>query len=144
MIQLASAHAVSSAPASKFFARWIDHATWGEWSPDTEWVRLNGGVVHGATGILKPAGGPRTRFFISRLDADRAYDDTSLLWGARLVFSHDAAPTDEGTALDVRVTISGPLSRLWARILGKGFATSAQEDLDRLVRLVEDAEVLRA
>lgn len=40
-----------------YFARWIDHDTWPQWSPDTEWVRLDGPVEVGTRGVLKPGAG---------------------------------------------------------------------------------------
>ena len=137
MINLGTASATSSAPAAGFFARWIDHDSWGEWSPDTEWVRLDGPVALGATGVIKPTGGPKTRFTISALDVDREYTDTSYLPGARLVFRHLVASASGLTRLDVAVSMSGPLAWLWARIMGGGFRESTQADLDRLVALVE-------
>lgn len=137
MITLGTASATSSAPASAFFERWIDHSTWATWSPDTEWVRVDGPVVLGARGVIKPAGGPRTKFIISALELDREYTDTSMLPGARLVFQHLASTTDGVTSLDVSVSVSGPLAFVWAKIMGGGFKDSAQADLDRLVGIVE-------
>ena len=42
MIELGRAHAISTASPDAYCARWIDHDTWPVWSPDTEWVRLDG------------------------------------------------------------------------------------------------------
>ncbi|MGC0368746.1 SRPBCC family protein [Microbacterium sp. SLBN-111] len=137
MITLATVQRVAAAPPTAFFARWIDHATWSEWSPDTEWVRVDGPVRLGARGILKPKGGPRTPFTISELETDRVYTDVSRVPGARLTFRHTAAPVAEGSALTVEVTLDGPLAWLWARTAFSGFERSAIEDLDRLVALVE-------
>jgi len=82
---------------------------------------------------------PRVRFEITRLDPPREYTDTSRLPGARLMFRHTATESDDGTDLEVDVSISGPLARLWGATIGRGFRTSAQADLDRLVALVEVA-----
>ena len=141
MITLGTASATSTAPASDFYARWIDHATWGEWSPDTEWVRVDGPVILDAPGVIKPTGGPKTRFSISALEPDREYTDTSYLPGARLVFQHLVSTSDGTTSLEVAVSMNGPLSWLWSRIMGGGFRESTQADLDRLVTLVESAQV---
>jgi Polyketide cyclase / dehydrase and lipid transport len=137
MITLGTASATSSASPSAFFARWVDHSTWGEWSPDTEWVHLDGDPALGITGVIKPLGGPKTRFTISAFDPNHEYTDTSFLPGARLVFQHLVTSTAGGTTLKVLVEIGGPLARIWAAIMGKGFRESAQADLDRLVALVE-------
>lgn len=139
MTELARATATSSAPPDAFFARWVDHATWPDWSPDTEWVRLDGPVTTGTGGRLKPTSGPSVRFVISVCSPPGEYTDTSHLPGARLVFRHTATRVGDVTELHADVAISGPLSRVWALTLGRGFRTSAQDDLDRLVRLVEAA-----
>jgi hypothetical protein len=138
MTELAHATAASSSAPEAFFARWVDHATWSDWSPDTQWVRLDGPVRTGTTGRLKPKGGPSVRFVISACSPPHEDTDTSHLPGARLVFRHTASRVGGATELAADASISGPLSRVWALTLGRGFRTSAQADLDRLVRLVED------
>ena len=113
-------------------------SSWPEWSSDTEWVRLEGPFAAGSTGILKPKGGPKTRFVIERLVADSELVDSSRLPGARLTFAHQITPDPRGgCTIDVTISMRGPLRWLWARILGGGFKESAQPDLDRLVEAVE-------
>jgi len=46
--------------------------------------------------------------------------------------------------VDVRVTLGGPLSRVWGLILGKGFRATVQPDLERLAALVETPEPVTA
>ncbi|MET3922101.1 SRPBCC family protein [Arthrobacter sp. UYEF20] len=139
MIELGRGHAVSTASPDSYFALWTDHATWASWSPDTEWVKLDGPVRTGTRGTMKPKGGPRTRFVISVCRPGEEYTDTTLLPGAQLVFRHTAEARSNGTVLDVLVTVSGPLAFIWAKTLGAGFRDSAQADLDRLVGLAERA-----
>jgi hypothetical protein len=140
MITVASARAESSADPTAFFARWADMATWPEWNADTDWVRLDGPFVEGATGRLKPKGGPKVRFVVERLVPGREFVDVSLLLGARLVFDHQVTDLADGCRIDVTTTLSGPLSRLWMLILGRGLRDSAQTDLDRLVAVVEERQ----
>lgn len=137
MITIAHDTAVSTATPADFFARWTDHQTWSQWDTDTDWVQLDGPVARGATGTLKPSGGPKTRFTIHELIPDREYTDRTKLLGATLLFRHVAEATKDGTRLEITVTLDGPLAGLWARILGGDFATSAPEGLRRLVALVE-------
>ena len=137
MRTLAHVTSTSSAEPARFFARWVDHDTWGQWSPDTQWVRLDGPVALGTQGRLKPRSGPTVRFTITGLVPEREYTDTSRLPGGRLVFQHLVRPLEVGCELEVRVSLSGPLSALWAMVMGRQFATSAPEDLARLITLVE-------
>ena len=138
MTTIATAEVTSSAAPAAFFARWADMATWPEWNLDTEWVRLDGPFAQGATGVLKPKGGPKVPFIVEKLVPGQEFNDVSRLVGARLGFRHlvTAAP---GGGCTVRVTVSmtGPLTFLWKAILGKGLASSVQPDLDRLARTAE-------
>ena len=140
MTTIATASVISSATPAAFFAQWADMATWPEWNLDTEWVRLDGPFVEGATGELKPKGGPKVRFVVARLVEGREFTDVSSLLGAKLTFRHlvDAAPGR--TTVSVEATLTGPLAPLWRLILGKGVRESMQPDLDRLAARAEQAE----
>ena len=87
--------------------------------------------------MLKPVGGPKTKFAISECEKDRVYTDVSAFPGAGLTFRHTVEPVGSGSTLTVRVWLDGPMSWLWARTACKGFATSVPKDLDRLTELVE-------
>ncbi|WP_055525382.1 SRPBCC family protein [Streptomyces graminilatus] len=141
MMNIGTAQITSTAAPSAFFARWADMATWPEWNADTEWVRLDGLFETGATGVLKPKGGPRTKFVVAELTDDR-FIDVSSLAGARLTFSHFVESTPEGgTKVRVTVTLAGPLSRLWNLILGKGIKETLQRDLESLKAVAEASSV---
>ncbi|RAG82218.1 hypothetical protein DN069_28825 [Streptacidiphilus pinicola] len=128
---------ISTAAPSAFFGRWADMATWPEWNADTEWVRLDGPFATGGRGVLKPRGGPKTKFVITEL-SDRVFTDVSLLAGARLTFRHVVTPTaDGGSEVTVTVTLTGPLARLWNVVLGKGIAASLDRDLAALAVAAE-------
>ena len=137
MIELGRGSATSTATPAAYFARWIDHDTWPTWDPDTEWVRVDGPVAVGARGVLKPKRGPKVKFVISACVPGSEYTDTALLPGAHLIFQHTVDRIEQGSDLRVLVTIEGPLAFLWAKVMGGGFRDSAQANLDRLVRLVE-------
>ncbi|MGW5225102.1 SRPBCC family protein [Nocardia niigatensis] len=136
MTQIATATATSTAAPAAFFAKWADMATWPEWNQDTEWVTLDGPFEQGATGTLKPKGGPKTKFVVTKL-TDTEFIDSSKLIGARLIFAHEV--TTDGTITTVRVSISmeGPLRGLWTKIMGGNLAKSLQGDVDALVAAAE-------
>jgi hypothetical protein len=136
---ITEAHVSSPAAPARFFERWADMATWPEWNTDTAWVRLDGPFAAGATGQLKPKGGPTVSFVVERL-TDREFVDVSKLLGARLTFDHQVTPRVEGgCAIDVTVTLTGPLARVWNLVLGSGIRKTAQADLDRLAAAAEAA-----
>ncbi|WP_019930809.1 SRPBCC family protein [Nocardia sp. BMG111209] len=137
MTQIATASAVSTAAPAAFFATWADMAAWPEWNADTEWVRLVGPFEQGATGTLKPKGGPKVSFVVATL-TDSEFVDVSKLPGARLTFAHRVEVTAAGTEVSVTISMSGPLHRLWAKVMGAGLAASVGRDLEALVRTAEN------
>jgi hypothetical protein len=137
MMTLGTARIVSATAPAAFFARWADMATWPEWNADTEWVRLDGPFATGSTGVLKPKGGPKTRFVISEVSGERV-TDVSMLVGARLTFDHRIRPTaGGGSEVQVTVSLTGPLAFLWNQILGKGIKKTLQRDLEALREAAE-------
>lgn len=142
MKTIATAQLTSDVRPEAFFARWADMATWPHWNTDTEWVRLDGPFRTGATGTLKPKGGPATRFVVTALVPGREFTDVSLLPGARLTFQHLVTVAAGGaTTVSVRVTLAGPLAFFWNAVLGKGIAKSLGADLARLEAAARAAEV---
>jgi hypothetical protein len=142
MKTIATARITTDVPVQAFFERWADMATWPEWNTDTEWVRLDGPFRSGATGVLKPKGGPKTRFVVTSLVPGREFTDVSLLIGARLTFQHLVTEESDGrTTVSVRVTIAGPMAFLWNVVLGKGIAGSLSDDLARLEAAARTAGV---
>jgi hypothetical protein len=144
MTTIASATVTSSAPPAAFFAEWADMASWPEWNLDTEWVRLDGPFVEGATGTLKPRGGPKVPFVVARLADGEEFTDVSRLLGARLTFRHLVSSQAGRTTVSVEVSMTGPLAPLWRLVLGTDLRASLRPDLDRLVERVEGAERLSA
>jgi len=134
MIEIGQAQITSAATPAAFFERWADMATWPQWNADTEWVRLDGPFATGSTGVLKPKGGPKTKFVIEKL-TDSEFVDVSRLLGARLTFHHSVSVAPQGTVVKVLVTLAGPLAGLWNLVLGKGIKESLQRDLDRLAEV---------
>ncbi|WP_433711257.1 SRPBCC family protein [Nocardia sp. CA-084685] len=113
MTTIATAQATSTAAPAAFFAKWADMATWPEWNNDTEWVRLDGPFAQGATGALKPKGGPE------------------------VPFDHQIATGPERTTVTVTVSIEGPLSWFWTKVMGADLADSVEPDLRALVAAAE-------
>jgi hypothetical protein len=139
MTTIATATVSSSATPAAFFAQWADMATWPEWNLDTEWVRLDGPFIEGATGELKPKGGPKVRFVVERLVDGEEFTDVSRLLGARLTFRHLVSRRVGRTTVSVEVSLTGPLAPLWRLVLAGGIRASLRPDLERLVQRAEGA-----
>jgi polyketide cyclase/dehydrase/lipid transport protein len=114
----------TSATPAQLWERYSDPPSWPEWDHETERVTLDGPFAPGTTGSLKPVGGPKTKFRVLEVSEPRGFTDVSSLPLAKMYFQHEIEPGTDGTRFTHRITISGPLSPLFARVIGKKIAAS--------------------
>ncbi|MGL5811077.1 MAG: SRPBCC family protein [Nocardioides sp.] len=136
MTTITTASITSSAPASAFFDRWADTATWPEWDRGVQWIELHGPFEVGTTGRLKPVNGPQATFTITAL-SDTEFVDVSRVPGGRITFTHTVCTDHDGTHVRVSVDVDGPLGFVWSRILGRKFRAHAQPSLEALATIAE-------
>ena len=126
---------VSGATPAQVWARYAEPKTWPEWDAALERVALHGPFAAGSRGTLRPVGGPTTRFTITEVVPEVGFTDVARLPLARLVFRHRIEPVSTGSRLTHAVTITGPLSPLFARVLGVGVARDLPAGMEALARL---------
>ena len=131
---------VSPAPAVHVWAVLSDVETWATWDPDVVRSRLDGPLAQGVTGTLRPAGGPPMRFTVTRLQPGRQLSDVARLPLARLEFDHVLQPAGSGTRLTHTVTITGPATPLFARVIGRKVRAGLPGAMAALAELAESAQ----
>lgn len=119
---------------------WSDVEGWRRWDEEVEWSRLNGPFEAGIRGELKPKGGPRASFVTTEVLQGHSFANRLRLPLASVEFFHEMEPIDEGTSIVHEVRISGPLSPVFARLLGPGFAKGLAEAVRNVARLAEAGE----
>ncbi len=130
-----STHTAASPDA--VFARLADAEHHPDWSHDLEWVRLDEPLREGTRGVLKPVGGPKSKFVVSTLVPGSVFADTTFLPGARVTFHHEVRADGSGSTISVRVSLDGPLAWIWRRTAFKDAQAKIEEDARCLVDLVE-------
>jgi hypothetical protein len=136
MRTILTARAASPHPPDHVYELIRDASRWPDWSPDTEYVQRNGPLAPGTTGVMKLKGGPKLRYTIQTVSQDHEYTDVTRLPGARVRFQHLVEPRAEGgSQLSAHVSIEGPFSLVWNKLLGGGFKKSVPGDLERLATL---------
>jgi hypothetical protein len=91
----------------------------------------------GGRGKLKPVKGPWMPFTFTEVTPDVGFTDVSRLPLARLTFTHHISPTTAGSRITHGVSISGPLSPLFARVIGRTIAAGLPTAMQALARLAE-------
>jgi polyketide cyclase/dehydrase/lipid transport protein len=125
------------ADPKRVFELWSDINNWNKFDESVEWAQLDKTFDVGSHFILKPRGGPKVKASIVSLEPDKEFTNTSQMPGAVLRFSH--ATTRRDGCVDIRITISidGPLSWFWIRILGKDQRRALEKSIINLARLAE-------
>ncbi len=137
MITLSETTQQTRARPDAVFALWADVDHWAEYDDGIEWARLADDFRVGGRLTIKPRGVPRTKAEILIVEANRRFVNSSHLLGAKLRFDHTVVNQDNVTIVSVVVTLSGPLSFLWARLVGKGQQADIEKSTARLIARAE-------
>lgn len=123
---------------SVVWARWTDVEGWPTDDPGVTRARLNGPLARGAVGMVERAGGPKLSFRIVEVDRQRlrfVNESRPLLVTIRsertLTRPEDAADPN-AWVLTHRVTITGPLAKVWDRLVGRPIAEQLPTVLDNI------------
>lgn len=137
MTILAHATQATKAKPEAIFALWEDINNWHEHDNGIEWAKLTDTFAEGGRYIIKPKGGPKVKATIIKVEKPYVFVDISYLLGAKLRFDHAITQKDGTTHVDILMTVSGPFSKVWAKILG----ANQQADLESATKnLIARAE----
>lgn len=137
MKQLAQTTQTTKATPQAIFDLWADVDNWAAYDHGIEWAKLDGDFKVGGTYKLKPKGGPKVSATIKVIEQNKHFVDVSHLPGAQLQFDHQINQSGNTTSLTLTMTISGPLSWLWARILGKNQQSDLESSTANLIAHAE-------
>lgn len=127
----------SAASPKQLWTHYADPASWPNWDHDIAEVTIDGPIATGARGALKPTKGPRVSFVFSEVIPGVRFTNVCRLPLARLTFSHRIEASNTGTRFTHSAAITGPLSALFARIMGRDIATGMPTAMRVLARLAE-------
>ena len=109
----------SSASPAAVWALWSDAARWPDWNEQLESAELEGEFSVGETARVKFRRGGRMQFRIVAVEPERLFVDEARLPGARLGHEHRLEPSGAGVEISHRLYVAGPLSGLFALLLGR-------------------------
>ncbi len=122
------------------FKLWSAVDNWAEYDQGIEWAKLTDSFSAGGHYTLKPKGGPKVKATILVVDPNTRFIDVSHLFGAKLQFNHKITEEDGNTVVSITMTIDGPLSWLWAKILGKNQQSDLEQSTANLITKAEKAQ----
>jgi hypothetical protein len=109
----------SSATPAAVWALWSAPTRWPDWNEQLESAELEGDLAVGEAARVKFKRGGRMQFRIVAVEPERLFVDEARLPGARLGHEHRLEPSGGGVEISHRLYVSGPLSGLFALLLGR-------------------------
>ncbi len=132
-----TATATTSATPQQIWALWVDVSRWNRWDHEVMSSSLDGEFVNGATGMLKPHGGPTAKFVMTEVTPLVSFSDRSRLPLATLDFHHSVAVVQGVTTIKHRVVMTELLTPLFSRIIGRKIARGLPVAVNALAALAE-------
>jgi ubiquinone/menaquinone biosynthesis C-methylase UbiE len=126
-----------SAPPEDIFRIYEDVPAWHTWDPDTKSANLDGPLRVGSQGKLTPTKGNTVPMRVTAVIPDRSFTVASKIPLLRMVFEHELLPTQAGTEVIHRVTLSGLLALVIGPMLRKQLNKGLPVTLANLKRLAE-------
>ncbi len=114
---------------------------WPSVDPGIELLEMDEDAAPGAMFLLKPRGGPRIRFVIECFDPPSIYRDRCNLLGAIMRTTHQLVRRPNGTRIDVEISVEGPLSLLWSRLVGRKHSRGIPKQTENLIQAARAAKM---
>ena len=132
------AHTVeTTAPPEKIWAAWTDVKRWPEWDTELASASLEGSFALGAKGKLKPKRGAASDFTIWELMPGESYAFTTRLPLCALKVRRHLTRKDGGAYFTHEVSFVGPLSTVFANLLGRRYREALPVIMENLRNIAE-------
>lgn len=130
---------VKGLTVSQVWKAWADVNQWHTWQDDIEYATLDGEFKKGNSFRFKPKGGPKFNIELIRVEPNSVFVDLTKFPLAKMYDSHELI--DHGNELEIKTTISieGPLSFLWRKIVAEGVASGMKDQTERLIEKARNA-----
>jgi hypothetical protein len=132
-----SASVLIAATPAAVFERYRAVSRWPEWDPELLAIHVPDGLTVGATGWLKPKGGPKSAIRIVAVEPDRSFSVECGLPLCRMRFDHRLEAGAGGTLATHGLVFNGPLAWLFRLLIGRSIVATLPTTLEGLKRACE-------
>lgn len=130
----------TAATPEQIWAYYADPESAPSWDPLVAKIEINGPFATGTTGTNTSTTGQRVKFILSEVTPYSSYTEVNPLPLAQLSWTHRITPTSTGCTFTHGVILSGPLSGLYALLLGRSFKQGMPVASRNLARRAEQEQ----
>lgn len=132
----------TTATKEQIWELWADVSNWNVWDKEVETSELFGPFEVGTKGILKPAGGPKTKFEMTECTKYKSFTDRSFLPLCKMDFIHSLSETQNGLEITHKVLMTGFMTFLFSKIIGGKIKIGLPDAVEKLIELAENPKSL--
>jgi len=119
--------------AEQVWKVWTDLNQWHTWQSDIEYAKMDGEFEVGQTFLLKPKGGPKVKIEIIKVELNKQFTDLTRFPGAKMYGSHEFVIHGDELEIKTTMSIEGPLSLIWRKIVAEDVAIGMMEQTNNLI-----------
>jgi hypothetical protein len=127
---------VTDLSAEQVWKVWSDVDRWHQWQDDIEFAILSGPFQRGSTFKFRPKGGPTIDIELTAVEPNVAFTDLTRFPLARMLDSHELIPRDGGVEVRTTITVRGPLTFLWRKLVVDQVVKDLPLQTERLLQRV--------
>lgn len=127
----------TTATKEQIWLLWTDVPNWNVWDKEVENSEIFGEFKTGTMGILKPAGGPKTKFEVTECTSFKSFTDRSFMPLCKLDFSHTLTETKDGLEITHKVVMTGLMTFLFSKVIGNKIKIGLPNAVEKLIELAE-------
>ena len=129
---------VSGLKVEQLWDVWTNVNQWHTWQADIELAKLEGEFKVGNKFNLKPKRGPRVNIEIIRADLFKNFTDLTRFPGAKMYGSHELIEHDNELEIRTTMSIEGPLSFIWKKLVAQNIANGMAAQTESLINAVKN------
>lgn len=127
----------TNATKEQIWKLWADIPNWNVWDNEVEYSELSGDFKKGTKGLLKPTGGPKSKFIISECDYLQTFVSRSFLPLGKIDFIHTITEINDALLVTHRIEITGLFTFLFSKVIGNNIKKTLPEAVEKLISLAE-------
>jgi len=112
---------------------WTDVDQWSTWQDDVEYSKMQSEFKTGGTFAFHPKGGPKLTLELTEVEVRKNFVDLTRFPLAKMYDSHEIFVHGDEIELKCTLTIKGPLSFLWKKIVAENVAKGIPSQLEALI-----------
>jgi hypothetical protein len=132
-------HSVVTKDATKeqIWKLWSDVPNWNIWDKEVETSEIFGEFKVGTKGVLKPVGGPKTKFEMTECTNLKSFTDRSFLPLCKMDFIHTMTEAKGEIELTHKVVMTGFMTFFFSKVIGSKIKVGLPIAVEKLIELVE-------